>query len=254
MLSCSLNIRLRLNQQRSKVSQTKALYNKVGLQTQPRNTKLLIRNVLGEQFYQTQLSQALNFQVSYVNDKNNELYSLGEGLETPVQLIYLLALLGFLVVGAYLVVRQVLIKRELEEAAKVLGERIRSNKAGCEDFFELGVILLRKKLYTQASKNLEKAKSMWDGEEQELAQLHNALGFAYFSLERYEEAINEYEKGVELQPGYTICLNNLGDAYETTQQLEKAVEAYEAVLRISPDNKIAEQRASSLKSRLSRIS
>lgn len=32
---------------------------------------------------------------------------VSEGLETPVQLIYLLTLLGFLVVGAYLVVRQV---------------------------------------------------------------------------------------------------------------------------------------------------
>lgn len=35
------------------------------------------------------------------------LFELAEGLETPVQLIYLLTLLGFLVVGAYLVVRQV---------------------------------------------------------------------------------------------------------------------------------------------------
>lgn len=33
---------------------------------------------------------------------------VAEGLETPVQLIYLLTLLSFLVVGAYLVVRQVL--------------------------------------------------------------------------------------------------------------------------------------------------
>ena len=32
---------------------------------------------------------------------------LAEGLEAPVQLVYLLTLLGFLVVGAYLVVRQV---------------------------------------------------------------------------------------------------------------------------------------------------
>jgi hypothetical protein len=36
-----------------------------------------------------------------------QLFELSEGLETPVQLIYLLTLLGFLVVGAYLVVRQV---------------------------------------------------------------------------------------------------------------------------------------------------
>lgn len=57
---------------------------------------------------------------------------MAEGLETPVQAIYLLTLLGFLVVGAYLVVRQVLIKRELEEAAKVLGDRVRSNSAASE--------------------------------------------------------------------------------------------------------------------------
>jgi hypothetical protein len=57
---------------------------------------------------------------------------LGEGLETPIQLIYLLTLLGFLGVGAYLVVRQVLIRRELDEGAKGLGERIRTNEATCE--------------------------------------------------------------------------------------------------------------------------
>lgn len=112
------------------------------------------------------------------------LYDLGEGLEAPIQLIYLLTLLGFLAVGAYLVVRQVLVRRELDEAAKALGERIRTEAASCEDYFELGVILTRKRLYTQATKNLEKAKKIWDGEENELAQVHNALGFCYFNMEK----------------------------------------------------------------------
>ncbi len=61
-----------------------------------------------------------------------ELMVLGEGLETPIQLIYLVTLLGFLAVGAYLVVRQVLIRRELDEGAKGLGERIRTGEATCE--------------------------------------------------------------------------------------------------------------------------
>ncbi len=61
-----------------------------------------------------------------------ELLTLSEGLETPIQLIYLLTLLGFLAVGAYLVVRQVLIRRELDEGAKALGERIRTGEAACE--------------------------------------------------------------------------------------------------------------------------
>lgn len=92
---------------------------------------------------------------------------LAEGLEAPVQLVYLATLLGFLVVGAYLVVRQVcsircisisvysiafrtcalltspgqhglasmlqaLVTRELEEAAKTLGDRVRQKDATCE--------------------------------------------------------------------------------------------------------------------------
>jgi hypothetical protein len=60
------------------------------------------------------------------------LFDLSEGLETPIQLIYLLTLLGFLGAGAFLVVRQVLIRRELDEAAKQLGERIRTGEATCE--------------------------------------------------------------------------------------------------------------------------
>lgn len=45
-----------------------------------------------------------------------------------------------------------------------------------QDYFELGVILLRKKLFTQATKNLEKARKGWDGEPEELAQVGGAGG------------------------------------------------------------------------------
>ena len=47
--------------------------------------------------------------------------------------------------------------------------------SGSQDYFELGVILLRKKLYTQATKNLEKAKKAWTGEPEELAQVSRGL-------------------------------------------------------------------------------
>lgn len=49
-----------------------------------------------------------------------------------------------------------------------------------QDFFELGVILLRKKLFTQAVKNLEKAKKAWDGEADELAQVRLTTAQRFF--------------------------------------------------------------------------
>ncbi|KAF8073104.1 PI4KG4 [Scenedesmus sp. PABB004] len=181
------------------------------------------------------------------------LLELGEGLETPIQLIYLTALLGFLSVGAYLVARQVLIRRELDEAAKALGERIRTGEATCEDYYELGVILTRKKLFTQATKNLEKAKKSWDGEESDLAQVHNALGFCYFSMEKTDMAIAEYKRAVELQQGYVTAWNNLGDAYERSKDWRNAMAAYQEALAYAPNNKIAMQRGEFCKQRVERL-
>jgi tetratricopeptide (TPR) repeat protein len=169
-----------------------------------------------------------------------------------VQAIYLAALLGFLAVGAYLVVRQVLIRNELEEAAKVLGDRVRAGEASSEDYFELGVILLRKKLFTQATKNLEKARKGWEGEGEELAQVHNALGYAYFNMDRVEEAEREYRAAVALQPGYVTAWNNLGDALERLKQYAPALEAYREALAYAPDNKVAAARADFCKTRLDR--
>lgn len=174
----------------------------------------------------------------------NPVFEVAEGLETPIQLMYLVTLLAFLSGGAFLVVRQVLIRRELDEAAKALGERIRTGEATCEDYYELGVILTRKKLFTQATKNLEKAKKLWDGDESELAQVHNALGYCYFSMDRSELALAEYKRAVELQPGYVTAWNNLGDAYEKTKQWREALNAYQEVLSYAPGNEVALQRSS----------
>ncbi|KXZ52747.1 hypothetical protein GPECTOR_8g139 [Gonium pectorale] len=182
-----------------------------------------------------------------------ELMVLGEGLETPIQLIYLLTLLGFLAVGAYLVVRQVLIRRELDEGAKGLGERIRTGEATCEDYYELGVVLTRKKLFTQATKNLEKAKKVWDGEESELAQVHNALGFCYFNMDKSDMAIAEYRRAVALQPGYVTAWNNLGDALEKERKWKEALQAYQEALTYAPDNRIARQRSDFCKEKVSRL-
>lgn len=94
-----------------------------------------------------------------------------EGLEAPVQLAYLAFLLVILSGAAYVVVKQVLNRREMDERSKVLGELIRKGDAVSEDYFELGVVLARKRLFTQALKNYTKAVKLWDGEKVELAQV-----------------------------------------------------------------------------------
>jgi hypothetical protein len=92
-------------------------------------------------------------------------------LELSVQVIYLLGLLALLGTGSFLVVRQVLIRRALENAAKDLQDRVRMGVASAEEYFELGAVMLRKRLYIQANRYLEQAIQKWEGDPEELAQV-----------------------------------------------------------------------------------
>lgn len=81
-----------------------------------------------------------------------------------------------------------------DESAKQMGERIRAGDATAEEYFEMGSIMLRKKVFTQAVRNLKLAAQMWEGDQEDLAQIHNALGFGYLSTDRLDEAVVEFNK------------------------------------------------------------
>lgn len=55
--------------------------------------------------------------------KTNVVYETGELFELGIQLSYLLLLLGFLGIGTFFVIRQVLVRRELDLSAKELQVR-----------------------------------------------------------------------------------------------------------------------------------
>jgi len=176
---------------------------------------------------------------------------IGE-LESGIQTFYLGMLLAILGGSAFIVVRQVLIRRELDDQAKRMGERIRAGNASAEDYFEMGSILLRKKVFTQAVRNLQAAAANWDGDEQDLALVHNALGFGYSNTDKIDDAIVEFKKSVALQPGYVTAWNNLGEAYEKKKELKEAIKCYEESLVLSPNNPTATERLDEIKMRLRR--
>jgi tetratricopeptide (TPR) repeat protein len=60
------------------------------------------------------------------------------------------------------------------------------------------------------------------------------LGTAYGSAGRYEEAIEAYEKTLELAPGHRGALSGLGNMMRTVGQFENAVAAYRACIREHP--------------------
>ncbi len=111
------------------------------------------------------------------------------------------------------------------------------------------MILLRKKLYTTSLKNLESARAAWDGAPADLAQVHNAIGFANFQVGKLDAAVEAYSAAVGAQPGYVTAWNNLGDAHEARRDWGAALAAYEEALAYDPANRVARARADSVRAK-----
>ncbi|AEE30275.1 Tetratricopeptide repeat (TPR)-like superfamily protein [Arabidopsis thaliana] len=182
--------------------------------------------------------------------KPEPIYEVGELFELSIQLSYLLLLLGLLGVGTFYVIRQVLVRRELDLSAKELQEQVRSGDASATELFELGAVMLRRKFYPAANKFLQQAIQKWDGDDQDLAQVYNALGVSYVREDKLDKGIAQFEMAVKLQPGYVTAWNNLGDAYEKKKELPLALNAFEEVLLFDPNNKVARPRRDALKDRV----
>ncbi|KAG5152616.1 hypothetical protein JHK84_029088 [Glycine max] len=177
----------------------------------------------------------------------NEIYEVGELFDLSIQLIYLILLLGLLGSGTFFVIRQVLVRRELDLSAKELQEQVRSGDAGATELFELGAVMLRRKFYPAATKFLLQAIEKWDGDNPDLAQVYNALGVSYVRDGKVDKGIAQFETAVKLQPGYVTAWNNLGDAFESKKDYKSALKAFEEVLLFDPNNKVARPRRDSLK-------
>ncbi|MGB3572639.1 MAG: tetratricopeptide repeat protein [Phormidesmis sp.] len=165
--------------------------------------------------------------------------------------VYLGILLALLSVAAFFVVRQVWVTRRTEVTLSDLQTKLLKEKGSALEYYELGSLLLDKKLYVQASNYLKQALKELSEEESENAVLiHNALGYTYFAQDQFDLAIRQYNEALKIRPDYVTALNNLGHTYERKQLVPQALETYEKSLATEPANETAKRRVESLRKRL----
>lgn len=163
---------------------------------------------------------------------------------------YLAILLVLLSGAGFAIFRQVFKTRRLEGTFADLQKRLTKEKGTAQEYYELGSIYLKKKLYTQAIATLQKALKAAEEEGENLTFIYNGLGFAYFAQEQYDLAIRNYKEALRLEPNYVTALNNLGHAYERKNLTAQAIETYEQVLQSESQNKTAKRRVESLRRRV----
>jgi tetratricopeptide (TPR) repeat protein len=163
---------------------------------------------------------------------------------------YLGTLVAILVVVAWLVLRQILKGRSLESVISKLQPKLQKEKGDPQEYYDLGSVYLRKKLYVKAISEFQ--KGIKEGGEN-IPEIYNAIGYAYFVQKQYDMAIKHYKEALELNPEYIFALNNLGHSYEQKNLVPQALEAYEKVLAIAPNNETAKRRANSLRKRVKSV-
>ena len=171
-------------------------------------------------------------------------------MENTLPIIYLSVLLVLLGSAGWLIIRQVLKTRKVETTLSRLERKLKKERGTVQEYYELGSIYSDKKMFAQAIVLLQKALKGVDAEEENIAPVHNALGFAYFAQEQYDIAIREYKEAIKQNPGYVTALNNLGHVYERKKLTAQALQTYEEALKYEPENAIAKRRAESLRKRL----
>lgn len=64
-------------------------------------------------------------------------------------------------------------------------------------------------------------------------------GAAYASKKQYEKAISDYDKAIELNPGYAAAYYNRAIAYANKKQYDQAISDYNKVIELSPEDSLA---------------
>ncbi|MCG8429593.1 MAG: tetratricopeptide repeat protein, partial [Candidatus Omnitrophica bacterium] len=63
-------------------------------------------------------------------------------------------------------------------------------------------------------------------------------GLAYLKLEKYEQAVESFERAAEVAPSSALIRSNLGLAYFHLGNRQRSMHHYERAIQLDPDNQL----------------
>jgi tetratricopeptide (TPR) repeat protein len=100
------------------------------------------------------------------------------------------------------------------------------------DYTIIANSLARRQKFEEAIQNYQKALEL----SPDHARSHNGLALALVSQKRYDEALAHYRKALQLKPDYAEVHYNIGDYHRAvSNDKDKAIESYQKALAIKPE-------------------
>jgi len=116
-----------------------------------------------------------------------------------------------------------------------LEEAIRLDPRNVNAHYELGEAYMESGRYTDAAREFQFIISNLGRDE---SKAHNGLARAYQYLGQFDKAEREYRCAIELEPKEPNLYYNLGHLYYSTQRYAEAVEQFDKALNLDPPNRV----------------
>jgi len=126
--------------------------------------------------------------------------------------------------------RELTIKRELQEAKKVLEESISLNPNFSKTLAMLGAIKIIEKDFYNAEKLLKKAVILEPND----SDIHSNLGVIYSEQGNFMKAIRKFERAIELNPLSADNFFNLGIVYLRMKKRDRVTYFFDKAIELNP--------------------
>ena len=107
---------------------------------------------------------------------------------------------------------------------------VKSNNA--TDLYQRGETFLELKRYNDALEVYNRAVEL----KPEYAEAWIGQGNTHLGLKRYQDALEAYDKAIQLKPNYLEAWNGRGKALDYLQRYEEAIASFDSALKIQPNN------------------
>ncbi len=121
---------------------------------------------------------------------------------------------------------------EYDTALNLLDELFEYEDSNAEARSLAGIIKLQQKDYKAASEHFKILRDVSPDD----PKTHYHMAMCYEGLNELQQALDEYQKALELNPKYINALNNSGLVFCQLEKYEQAEMCHKLVLKISPDD------------------
>jgi len=123
----------------------------------------------------------------------------------------------------------------LDQAEVFFQQALRDDPSGAEALYGLGSIYLQQERNAEAGKSFERAVQLHANYPGTLPKAWNNLGILAAREGRTDEAIQNFQTALQIDPDFVIGLENLGSAYRQAKRWDDAKKVLERALQVSPE-------------------